>query len=570
MTLIPGRRAPVAPVGAPSRPLLIGLTLLPLVAVGLGVVWPLGAMVERSIRLDGQLDLAVLSEVARSGAVRSAVWFSTWMAAVSAFATVVVALPAARVMALYRFRGDQIVGALGLVPFVLPTVVVGTAFWSLLGPSGPLASVAERLGVEGLDARRSVWAVLMAHVFFNHAVVVRTVSSLWRHLDPRLVDAARTLGAGPWARFRHVTWPFIAPAVAASAVLVFLFSFTSFGVVLVLGDRGMATVEVEIFRQLRQLDLGVASVLALVQLGAMTVVLGPWSRWAQRRSSASGRTSGDDHRRRPGSLSERWEVALNLLVMALLLGVPIASLVERSLRTADGWGLDHYRSLLDRGSSTAAVDPIAAIVESLRVATLATLITVVLGVAAARVISTSGRRWVRWFDLALMVPLGASAVTVGLGLLITFDEPPLDLRGSPYLVPFAQALVALPFVVRILVPVLAAVDDRVREAAAVLGAAPGRIWRSVELPLVGRALGVAAGFGFAISLGEFGAASVLARSGTPTLPVAIFRLLGRPGAANLGQAMALSTILVVVTAVAVLASGRLRGAVGSDGGGFGS
>jgi thiamine transport system permease protein len=161
-----------------------------------------------------------------------------------------------------------------------------------------------------------------------------------------------------------------------------------------------------------------------------------------------------------------------------------------------------------------------------------------------------------------MVPLGTSAVTVGFGFLIALDRP-VDLRGSVLLVPLAQALIATPFVVRTLLPVLRSIDQRLRDAAAVLGAPPRRVWREVDLPIVGRALLVAAGFSFAIAVGEFGATVFVARANTPTLPVAIFRLLGRPGVANFGQAMAMSTLLAAITAAALLAIDRLRvGAVG--------
>jgi thiamine transport system permease protein len=167
-------------------------------------------------------------------------------------------------------------------------------------------------------------------------------------------------------------------------------------------------------------------------------------------------------------------------------------------------------------------------------------------------------RVTRAIDGLLMLPLGVSAVTVGFGFLITLDTPPLDLRDSPLLVPLAQALVAVPFVVRTVLPVLRAVDARLREAAAVLGASPWRAWREVDLPIAWRALLVGAGFAFAVSLGEFGATVFIARPDTPTVPVAIFRLLSRPGEVNYGQAMALSTVLMLLCAGSLLALERVR------------
>ena len=175
----------------------------------------------------------------------------------------------------------------------------------------------------------------------------------------------------------------------------------------------------------------------------------------------------------------------------------------------------------------------------------ATAVALVVGGLAAFAVATPRAAWL---DVVVMLPLGASAVMLGFGFVIAFDEPPLDLRSSPWLVPVAQALVASPFVVRIVAPALRSIDARLREAAAVLGAPPRRVWREIDLPLVLRALGVAAGFAFAISLGEFGATVFIARSDWPTVPVAIFRFLGRPGAVNAGQAAALAVVLMILTA----------------------
>ena len=157
-----------------------------------------------------------------------------------------------------------------------------------------------------------------------------------------------------------------------------------------------------------------------------------------------------------------------------------------------------------------------------------------------------------------MLPLGTSAVTLGLGFILALNTPPLDLRASPWLLPLAHTLVALPFVVRSLTPALRSIRPRLRQAAAVLGATPGRVWREVDLPLAGRAALVAATFAFTISLGEFGATAILARPEQPTMPIVIYRFLGLPGALNFGQALAMGTILMLVCAVGILAIERFR------------
>jgi thiamine transport system permease protein len=165
----------------------------------------------------------------------------------------------------------------------------------------------------------------------------------------------------------------------------------------------------------------------------------------------------------------------------------------------------------------------------------------------------------------LMLPLGVSAVTVGFGYLVTLDALPGDLRTSPYLVPLAQALVIIPLIVRMVLPVLRSVDVRLRQAASTLGASPLRVWREIDLPLALRPLVAAAGFGFVVALGEFGATSFLARPTAPTLPVAIASLMGRPGELNNQMAYAACALLMLVTVLAVALIDRLGAARGRVG-----
>ncbi|RST11751.1 iron ABC transporter permease [Streptomyces sp. WAC05374] len=513
---------------------------------------PVVAIVGRGLRTeDGGWRFGRLGDVLGRPDVLDVLWFTTWQALASTALTLLIALPGAYVFARYDFPGKGVLRAVVTVPFVLPTVVVGTAFLALVGRGGLLD---ELWGVR-LDT--TVWAILLAHVFFNYAVVVRTVGGLWAQLDPRQEEAARVLGASRLAAWRRVTLPALAPAVAAAALMIFLFTYTSFGIVQILGGPAYRTLEAEIYRQTAQLlDLQAAAVLTLVQFAAVGAILAVHARTVRRRETALRLVDAGLTARRPRGTGQWALLGGVLLSVVLLLLLPLGVLVERSL---DG-GLGYYRALqdVDAGGGTFLVPPVEAIANSLEYALAATAIALLIGGLAAAALTRRAGRLVRGFDALLMLPLGVSAVTVGFGFLIALDEPPLDLRSSWILVPLAQALVGVPFVVRTMLPVLRAVDARLREAAAVLGASPWRVWREVDLPLVRRALLVAAGFAFAVSLGEFGATVFIARPDNPTLPVAVARLLGRPGDLNYGQAMALSTILMVVCAVALLLLERIR------------
>ena len=536
------------------------LLVAPVAFVAVFFAYPVAAIVGRGLVPDGSLDLEPLGDVVTDGGLREVIWFTIWQAAISTVLTVLVALPGAYVLARYRFAGRRVLWAAVTVPFVLPTVVVGSAFRGLFEDGGPLG---------GLGLEQSLAAILIAHVFFNYAVVVRTVGGLWSHLDPRQEEAARVLGASRWQAFRAVTLPSLRPAIAAAASIVFLFTFTSFGVILILGGPSYATLEVEIYRQtVSLLDLPLAAALTIVQLLAVVALLLVSAGLEGRYAGGLRLRAAAETARRPRDWAQRGLLLANLAVMALLLGVPIAVLVERSFAlSSGGYGFDAYRALgeLRRGTSL-FVPPAEAIVNSLVFAIAATVIALVVGGLAASALATRRRRRAAGstgIETLLMLPLGVSAVTVGFGFLVALDEPPLDLRGSPALIPIAHAVVAMPFVVRVMTPVLRSIDERLRESAAVLGASPARVWREVDLPIVGRAALVASGFAFAISLGEFGATVFIARPDYPTLPIVIFRLLGQPGAVNFGAAMAASTILMAMTAAAVLAIERFRvGTVG--------
>jgi thiamine transport system permease protein len=529
----------------------LGLIAVPVAFFAVFFAYPVAAIVARGLKVGGVWQFGRIGEVLAQSDVRHVLWFTTWQAIVSTALTLLVALPGAYVFARFDFRGKQVLRAVVTVPFVLPTVVVGTAFLALVGRGGLLD---ELWGVR-LDT--TVWAILLAHVFFNYAVVVRTVGGLWAQLDPRQEEAARMLGASPLRAWRQVTLPALAPAVAAAALMVFLFTFTSFGVVQILGGPTFSTLEVEIYRQTSEIfDLSTAAVLTLIQFVAVGAILTLHAWTVRRRETALRLVDPSVTARRPRGTGQWALLGGVLAIVVVLLLLPLAVLVQRSL---DAPGFGYYRALTRNDGGVFLVAPIEAIGNSLSYAVAATLIAVVIGgLAAVALTRRDAGRFVRGFDALLMLPLGVSAVTVGFGFLIALDEPPLDLRSSWILVPLAQALVGVPFVVRTMLPVLRAVDVRLREAASVLGASPWRVWREVDLPMVRRALLIAAGFAFAVSLGEFGATVFIARPDNPTLPVAVARLLGRPGELNYGQAMALSTILMVVCAVALLVLERLR------------
>ncbi|ATE57969.1 MULTISPECIES: ABC transporter permease [Actinosynnema] len=508
--------------------------MLPLAFLGVFFAWPVAAIVGLGLREGG-----VLAALADTTAL-DLVAFTLGQAAAATALALLAGMPVAFLLARARVAGAGVVRAAVMVPFVLPTVVVGLAFRALWPDGGVLP-------------------IVLANAFFNVAVVARTVGGLWARLDRRAEDAARALGASRLRAFTSVVLPALAPAVGSAASVVFLFCATSFGVVLVLGGARHRTLETEIYlRTVELFDLPGAAALSLVQFAAVVAVL-VLGALARRRREAGLALRAEPPRRPQGG---EWGVVAAAWLVVLVLLVPVVALLARSVSTRDGWSLDGYRALAGTGErGTLSVTGVDAALNSLRAATDATLLALLVGVLSA-VVLVGLRRSGSWLaealDTALMLPLGVSAVTVGFGYLITMDALPGDLRTSPALVPLAQALVVTPLVVRMVLPVLRAVDERLRQAAASLGASPWRVWREVDLPLAARSLVAAAGFGYVVALGEFGATSFLARPDAPTLPVVIARLMSRPGELNSQMAYAACALLMVVTAVTVLLVERLR------------
>ncbi len=524
------------------------------------------AITRLSLAPRGTLDLRALSALVSSSYYLRTLWFTTWQALASTALTLAAGLPAAYVFARYEFPAKSLLRSLTTIPFVLPTVVVAAAFTSLVGPSGPLNLALMRLlhlDQPPLQLLGTIWMILLAHVFYNYTVVLRIVGSFWANLDPALEDAAAVLGANRARRFFEITLPLLTPAVAAAALLVFIFDFTSFGVVLILGGSQFATLEVEIYRQTVNLfNLPMASALSLVQIICTLVLTAIYTRLQARTARPLNLRPQSITQRKPTTFHARVLVGVNMVFMAILLLTPLLALVVRSAED----GIQPLAELfVNRRASYFYVPPVVAIRNSLLVASLTVAAALVLGFIAANYLARSatpakGRagRWAAILDPVFMLPLGTSAVTLGFGYIIALDRPPLDLRASPALLPLAHTLVAFPFVVRSLLPALRGIRPSLRRAAAVMGASSWQVWREVDLPIVGRAMLVAAAFAFAISMGEFGATALVARPEFPTMPVVIYRFLGQPGALNYGQALAMSTLLMLVCAVGIALIERVR------------
>jgi thiamine transport system permease protein len=534
------------------------LWFFPLSFLAIAFFFPLS----RILALTFNLDTLTLDNFQTASQV---LLFTFYQAILSTLLTLLLGLPSAYLFARFDFRGKSLLRTLTAVPFMLPTVVVAASFNALLGPHGLLSTLQSFLFPLSKDFilhPSPFILILLAHVFYNTTIIIRIVGNALSSLDPKLEHVARSLGADPIHVWKNITIPLLRPSILAASLLVFLFDFTSFGVILLLGGSQFSTLEVEIYLQaVKLLNLPLAALLSVIQLVCTLIFSLLYTRAVRNTQQLNPRSSSIN----PTTLRQKLFVFIFCSLLTVYFLLPLASLPIRSLfrleadrgqRTEVQYGFttDYYEELfINRRGSVFYVPPIQATLNSLTYASATVILSLLLGFPAAFALAKP-TRLEKILDPLIMLPLGSSAVMLGLGFIITYGK----WLTSPVLVPFAHTLVALPFVIRTLQPAIASIPQRLRQAASSLGASHLEVWKNIDLPILRRATLAAATFAFTVSLGEFGATLLISRPEYPTIPVAIERFLSQPGGLNYGQAMAMASILMLLTAASILLIEKFR------------
>jgi thiamine transport system permease protein len=505
------------------------------------------------------LSISTLIDVYGSAGIWKIIWFTFWQAALSTLLSLLLGTFIANTVTRLRFRGRSFLRVLSTIPFVLPTVVVSSSFISV--------NKLFRLDGTSFSLEASALGIIIAHAFFNTAIVVRTVGSWWSQLKDEPEYAARTLGSGPVKTFMYVTLPRLKPALLASASLTFLFSFTSFGVILLLGGLRKSTIETEIWRYATQrTDIKTAAALGIAQLVIVISMLLVNGNLRARHATNELGASFSPHTEPLNPRSHIYRIASGVFLIVSFFGLPLLLLFERSIKTTAGYSLVYYKQIFtgnqsDRFKVFATKE---AIWNSITWALIAMFVATVLGYLAANLMTNSSKRLSKTSDTLLLLPLGTSGVLIGFGILIALNTTPVDFRSKWWIVPLAQAMIGVGFVARIVATAIRGIDPQLKEAAKILGASKNQVWRTIDLPIVSRSLLAGAAFSFAIAIGEFGATAFLTRPQRPTIPTTIFNLLGRPGAETFGMAMALSVILAVATGLSIAILDRTGSVISRD------
>ncbi len=494
--------------------------------------------------------------------------FTAYQAVLSTVASVVLGLPGAYVLARFEFPGRRTIRSLTAVPFVMPSIMVAIGFVATFGREGVVNNALRAAGLPTVELLFTLEIIVLAHAFYDAPLVARITAAAWENVDAEMTETARSLGASRPQAFLDVTLPQLVPALLTGALLTFLFSFSSFAIVLALGGLELATVEVWVFHSVQQLEYQTATGLAVLEtLVSLGVTYGYLRYEARQRAGGTGQSATRKPLFDRVSL-DRLAVGGYAVIAGVVFVVPIASMVIASVTGPDGFTLRNYAFLVARQTEAYAfqIQPLTAVRNSLvfGVGTLA--VAVPMGVVLA-VVSTRGFRGRKLVDTLAMAPFAVSGIVVGLGLLrgLVFGA---EIGGYRVTVSGALAIVAAhavgayPFVTRSVAPALSRVDDSLRETARTLGASRLRVLVDVELPLVAPSVLAGAAFAFALSIGEFDSTVILATgSNSYTMPVAVERFLGR----RLGPATAMGCLLLVVTAVSFVLIDRVGEQSGFDG-----
>ena len=539
--------------------------LLALVALLLWLVlYPNLMVLADSLRTPAGWGLAAYARFLASHAERLALWNSVWISVASVLLSALIGVPLAFLFSRYAFPGRRVLAALVSLPVLLPPLVGVVAFLFLYGETGFLTrGVQLLLGLDEPPWRLAgAGAVLLVHAYTMYVYFFAFTRAALARLDESHAEAAAALGAGRWRTLTRVTLPMLAPALGGAALLVFMTSIGSFSAPYVFGG-GFRVLTTQVFASKLNGDLQMAAVETVALALASVLALALLQRFeAGRRYTGAGKGALGGARLR--RLSPRTRALLSAFAVALVgfLLLPHATVFLVSLVPEGSWTtqlLPPRYTLANYASLFGDAQMLQPVVNSLRMASVATLANVVLAVAAAYVLARPGRlRGRGLLALLIALPWALPGTVLAIALATTFSvQQPLAGRfvwvGTFVILPLAYFLRNIPLVTRAALTSFQQLDPALEEAAASLGASQARTLRRVVLPLVLPGLAAGAVLAFVTALGEF-VASILLYTHR-TRPISI-EILSQLRAFDFGLAAAYGVLLIALMLVAFLLASR--------------
>ena len=532
--------------------------LFPLLFLSIFFFYPLISILTEGLSdKEGKFTLGHIQSILSDRYILRVIAFTVEQALLSTLASILLGLPGAYLLARYDFRGKSIVKAITTVPFVLPSIIVVLGFVIFFGNNGVLNRAfmgAFNLENPPLKILYSMKAIILAHTFYNFPICIRLVSAVWSRINPNLEKAALSLGARGGRLFTNILLPQIMPGILAASALIFIFCFTSFAVILVLGGGPKyTTIEVTIYRLAKvSLDLKAGAALAIIESVLSILFMYIYIKFQQKVSFAEKVKLQYERKKLASILRSPYGIlaVLYIIITFLLIIAPMLAVIGRSFMGRSDWTgqtsitLEWYKRIFtDIQTGSIAIPYLSVIKNSLFFGFTTVLFSLPLGVVIAYITTRKNFRGRGVLETVTMLPLGISSIILGLGYIKAYQTFPLDITGKWYAIAFAHTIIAYPFVIRSVTAVFRKINPRLIQAALSLGATPMKAFWRVELPLIKSGIIAGATFAFAISIGEINATLMLYNPNLTTLPVAIYRLIS---SYNYFGACALGTILMVI------------------------
>ena len=481
-----------------------------------------------------------------------------YQAFLSTVASLFIGLPAAFILYQINFSGRRVLLTFCTIPFILPVVVVALSFRDLFSNTGLISQL---LGFSSMQFNQSIWIIIIAHAYYNMSIIIRIVGPYWEKISMQFEEASNLLGAKDLQKMFYVYLPLLMPVIFAASMLVFLFCFTSFGLILILGTSGFDTLELVIYRLTNGLyGLQEAVILSLLQIIFCTIIFIIYSKAIQ-----SSRLDFVSHisvnkNFRELKVFKKIAALVFLCFISIFSIMPIAILFVRAFTFPgiQNFSMQNFIQIFTNTGNLSYIYPLDAILNSLTLALGTSFVVMLIGFFAAFFIESQKRFLKRIFDILFLLPIIVPVITLSLGIIITFNHSFFDLRHSVILIFIVHILLGLPFAYYLSLLAIASVSRQIKEASLLLGCAKKILWYKIYLPLVRNYLLTGIIFSFAISLGEFGSVSMLRGSNFYTIPLVIYQYLNRPGAYFLGSGYALSVILVVISFITFYSIERLN------------
>lgn len=458
--------------------------------------------------------------------------FTFAQALISTSLTVVIGFFPTLLVSRYNFVGKRVLSAILVIPFIMPSVVAASSFRAILPNTISETAI----------------AVVIVHVFLNIAVIVKIVGPTMKIIPEGLFRASKTLGANRLQNMRYVLLPIVSKSYMSAATIVFVFCFTSYGVIKVIGGRN-STIETEIARQaLFEGNINSAAILTILQMLVLGVIFGTSFLYSRKDHFELQALSTENFKR--SSSSKNLRLTLLSFITGSIICLPFFVMFTKSFRIGDSWSLTAWKNLRGyeiRPGIGYGIDPLVSIFTSIKIALVCVSLSMTLGLLIV-LVARHSRFLPKVISAFSLFPLITSAVTIGLGIFLTFSNAPVDWRNSWLIVPIGHTLIALPFVIRIISHSSSMSPTSLDHASYCLGASPTKTLFKVNLPILKPAILYSSGISAAISLGEFGATSFLSRTGSETMPITIADLISRTGDIPRAQAFMMSSILAVLCA----------------------